>query len=91
MYIRVKPTHIASLAIIYALLNIREGGGYSVCQGIRIGSAEKIPLFQPPWYDKRPLFFSMVRQNNDPYVSIYMVYNYARFWSLILSLYFLFM
>ena len=32
------------------------GGGYSVCQGICTGSAGKTPLFQPPWYDKRPPF-----------------------------------
>ena len=44
------------------------GGGYSVCQGIFIGSAGDTPLFQPPWYDKRPppplSVFSMVWSTN---------------------------
>ena len=40
------------------------GGGYSVCQGICIGSAGKIPIFQPP-NDKRTPFGSMVRRTTS--------------------------
>ena len=40
------------------------GGGYSACQVICIGSAGK-KLFQPPWYDKWPPFFNMVRRTTS--------------------------
>ena len=56
------------------------GRGYLICQGICIGSVGNIPLFQPPWYDKRPPPFSTWSDvpphfwpgtTNDPYIFIY--------------------
>ena len=55
------------------------------CQGICIG---KTPLFQAPWYDKRPPFFSMVWRTSS-FLSWYDKWPlYFHIWCIIMQVFF---